>query len=308
MRFRVFVLLLFITFLLKSAGEAYATGATMSVFPKTGIFNDEFKADIVIDGNGDKFNAAEADVVLSDGLAVKEIILGDCNFSFLKTPIVQAPSFSGIILSSYSTKCTAISLILVPTTRMDATVTLSNASVRRYGDAVDMLSAKSGASYSLTASKKMPEIVNEDSTINLKKGLYTVSIKILSSDQSLREKANVEINSVSDKSVKRAVADNDGIARFSNLQSGIYDVVVSASGKKIGEAIVNVSGNNPILSFGINLDTQTGNPLIKNTGSVLGANSSFSDFIPVLLAIGIVLGTIVIVLIVLLLRKRQARV
>lgn len=282
-----------------------AAGTTIVVSPQSGTFDKEFKADIVIDGHGEKFNAAQATVALSYGLAVKDLTLGDCNFSFLTTPSAQDPSFAGVILSAHSTRCIVYTLTLIPTAKTNATISLSKASVRRYGDAKNILSTTTSGSYNLTATLKPPEVNDLQSANESKKGLYAVHIKTLSSQNSPVKDATVVLNAVSGKQKQQATTDKDAIAHFFNLQPGIYDAVVMINNSKAGEAIINVSGNNHVLTFGISLKNQKNNPLLKQSGTVLGAATSSPYLIPAILIVGILVGTGVSVLFIKFTRSRK---
>src|SRR5258708_18625126 len=92
---------------LSAVSNALAANTTIGPSPEIGSYGKPFTVNMVIDGHGEKFNAAQATVTLSSNLKVKDLTLGDCNFSFLHTPSAQDPSFAGIIISTYSTKCTA---------------------------------------------------------------------------------------------------------------------------------------------------------------------------------------------------------
>src|SRR5258708_9599806 len=120
---------------------AFATGSTIAPSPSTGSFGKPFTVNVVVDGQGDKFNAAQATVNITSNLKIQDVELGDCNFSFLKTPSVENPSFAGIIISTYSTKCTAYTLTLAPIQKGKTTITLTKGSVKRYGDAKEILSS-----------------------------------------------------------------------------------------------------------------------------------------------------------------------
>src|SRR5207249_1544493 len=82
------------------APAAHAASATMSIAPYTGSYTvgAPFSVDLVIDGKGEAFNAAEATVDVSSALQITNVILGDCHFSFIKTPTTTDPSFTGAIL------------------------------------------------------------------------------------------------------------------------------------------------------------------------------------------------------------------
>jgi hypothetical protein len=116
---------------------AYAASGTMSITPYTGshTLGTSFSVDLVIDGKGDAFNAAKATVAVSSGLQINNLILGDCNFSFIKTPTTTDPSFVGALLGSSSHQCTVFTLNVTPTTVGSATITLSDTSLKKYGTA-----------------------------------------------------------------------------------------------------------------------------------------------------------------------------
>src|SRR5258708_32823465 len=78
--------------------SAVAASSTIGFSPETGYITKPFTVDVVVNGHGDKFNAAEATVTFSSNLKIKDLTLGNCNFSFLHTPTVQNPSFAGVII------------------------------------------------------------------------------------------------------------------------------------------------------------------------------------------------------------------
>src|SRR5947209_20054927 len=89
-----------------STGQAFAANGTIKVSPGNGTYANSFTINMVIDGGGQSFNAAQAAIKLSQNLAVKDITLGNCNFSFIKTPSVDDLSFSGAILGGSVSNCT----------------------------------------------------------------------------------------------------------------------------------------------------------------------------------------------------------
>lgn len=269
--------------------RAQAAGSTMTVSPSSGTFDKQFTVDLVIDGHGDKFNAAQATVALSQSLAIKDLSLGNCNFSFLHTPTVQNPSFAGVVISTYSTKCTAYTLTLVPVAKGNGTITLSKASVKRYGDASEILSSTGNGSYSLTNALKAPEVLGTQMKNTSKEGLYTLYLKVYSSGTTPVANANVILSTVSSKNQQQETTDASGFAHFSNLQEGVYDAVVKEGTNKVGETIVNVSGPNHVLSFSINLSNQKSNPLTKS-GSLVASVTSNPLILAGVLAVGIIAG------------------
>jgi hypothetical protein len=295
--FIVFVVSFFL-FFIYNIQEVSAANATMVFSPGTGSFGKEFTVNLVVDGHGDKFNAAQATVTLSSNLKIQNLVLGDCNFSYLKTPSIQNPSFSGVILSAGSTNCTVYTLTLTPVAKGKASILLSKASVKRYGDAAEILSLTNNATYTLTGIPKRKSDLQPNTS---QKGLYTLYFKVLSPNGKVSNDS-VILSSISKKNKQQTITDNNGIAHFSNLQAGVYDATVKESNNKVGDTIINVSGSNHVLTFGINLSDQKNNPLLKNSGFVLGS-STFSPIIIVILLVAIFIIGVTIMLIALRRRK-----
>jgi|GEM_PF-5962937 len=141
-----------------------AANTVLAASPATGTFQSPFTVDIIIDGHGDVFNAAQAKVVVSLNLAIKNLALGDCSFSFFRTPTVGDPSFAGVLLGSAAQKCTVYTLTLLPLKTGAASLSLRSATVRRYGDAADVLSSIQNGSYTLTVKENASPIVLAAST------------------------------------------------------------------------------------------------------------------------------------------------
>lgn len=129
-----------------------AGNGTIGVNPKDGSSYETGKSfiiDMIIDGKGDSFNAAKATVIISSSLQVNDLILGDCNFSFIQTPQATDPSFVGIILGGSSKKCTAYTLTLTPPPEETGSINLSNASIKKYGDASEILNSVQNGTYTI---------------------------------------------------------------------------------------------------------------------------------------------------------------
>lgn len=268
--------------------NAYAANTTMSVSPQSGTFGKEFTASVVLDGRGERFNAASAKVGLSKNLTITSLTFGDCNFSFLNTPTKEIPSFEGIILSSYATKCTVYTLKVAPTATGKGTITFSDASVKQYGDAKDILASTKNATYNLTGSVAKSALGSTE-IAKSQKGLYSVLITVLSADEPGVD-ASVTLNTAEKKYLQNGKTNDKGEVQFTNLKEGIYDVVVEKDGKKVGETIINLSGQNYLLSFNMNLETQKDNPLMKEKNSVLSNIMASPMLLIAVLAIGLGLG------------------
>lgn len=294
----LFLLLISVVF----TQPVFASGATIAPSPSNGSYGKPFTVNMVVDGSGDKFNAAEATVNISSNLKIQDVELGDCNFSFLKTPTAENPSFAGIIISTYSTKCTAYTLTLAPIKKGTGTITLTKGSVKRYGDAHELLSATSNGIYTLTGVVK--DVLGTETKGTSQNGLYALNLKVIASNKPVQN-ATIMLTSVSKTNNQQATTDSTGTAHFSNLTSGVYDATVKQGFNKVGETIVNVSGANHVLSLTINLDTQKNNPLMKAGGSFLASLTANPLLLVGILVIGIIVGVSIALLIVKLIGKKK---
>ncbi len=116
--------------------------ATISAIPAAATYQigQTFVVNIVIDGGGQAFNAAQASVAVSSNLTVQSLSINPpsssgCNFTFVNTkntPSIADPSFAGAILNGSSTSCILYSLTLQANTAGVGTVTLTKGSVKAY--------------------------------------------------------------------------------------------------------------------------------------------------------------------------------
>ncbi len=133
--------------------------ATINIDPPSGTFSvgQEFTVDLVIDGGGEAFNAAKADVTVSSNLTVKSLTItpissGGCNFVFInanKTPKTSDPSFAGAILNGSSLHCNLYTLTLQTTATGNDTIMLKSGSVKSYADHNEILLSMQDGSYSI---------------------------------------------------------------------------------------------------------------------------------------------------------------
>jgi len=302
-KLKVILVIILLLFYIIPNSNVYAANSTMGSLPETGYYTKPFKVSLVIDGHGDKFNAAQATVKLSSNLKIKDLTLGDCNFSYLHTPSIQDPTFEGIIISTYLTKCTVYTLTLIPISKGHGTITLSKTHVKRYGDAAEVLSKTTNGSYTLAAAINPSTVLGTQPENTSQNGLYTLNLGIFKGTTPITN-ASVTLNTVSSKDTKQATTDKTGTAYYSNLKKGVYDAVVKEGFSKVGETIVNVSGPNHTLTLAINLDTQSTNPLMK-MGSLLGALTSNPLLLVGVLTLGIIVGIAIAFLIIKLLEKKR---
>lgn len=297
--------LLLITLLFSTPQMADAAGGSLTFTPQSGSFDKPFKITLTIDGNGEKFNAANATVTLPTNIKIKDLVLGDCNLSFLTTPNAKNLSFEGVILSASSTKCTAYTATAIPAAKGKAQIAITQGSIKRYGDAAEILATKQNAQYTITGVSKEAAVLGDKTESKSKN--YSLTLQIHSKDPALLKDATVVLTPVSKKNPVKQKITNKNTANFTNVASGIYDVTVENSNKKIGEAIINVSGSNKELTLGINLDTQKNNPLLKDTYSIFEQIKNSPLLMAGLVIGGCVFGMIITVLIMKYAGKRKKK-
>ena len=263
-------------FSLLSSRSIFAAGTTLKTSPNSGTYSSSFVVDVVVDGGGQAFNAAQATVSISPNLSVSDLVLGDCKFSYLATPSIANPSFGGVILGSSSKKCTVYSLTLVPIEKGTASITLTNASIKRFGDAANILSTIQNGSYILTAGNR----VATPSAPPSQEDLYTVVLKIQDNNNALIKTTQVTLRPAGDNSPLQAKTDTSGTVQFINVEPGIFILTVA---NYDGENVLNVAGNNRTLVLGVKV----------NAKDRLSKSLSNPMFIGVALIAGIISGGII---------------
>lgn len=303
--FIAFILSIFFTVVsLFVRTSVFAASTTMRFVPSSGTYDKPFTVSLVIDGNGDKFNAAQATVNLSDNLAVQDLTFGDCNFSFLKTPSIQNPSFEGVLMGINSTKCTVYTLTLIPTAKGEnGFLSLSKATVRRYGDAAEVLSSTKNGSYALTAIIQSQLAFGTQPKNTSQDGLYTLYLKVFAANYTPVPHATVILTQIAVKNQEQAITDNTGVAHFSDLKQGLYDAVVNEGQNRVGEIVVNITGINHVLVVGINLAFQKTNPLLK-TNSLVNTITTNPLILVGILILSIILGIVIIIFVFKLIGKK----
>lgn len=268
-----------LVFLLFGSSSVSAAQTTVVVTPSTGSYNASFRINMVIDGNGDVFNAAEAIASVSAGLAIQDVVLGDCNFSYISPPSAANLSFRGVALGKSLKKCTAYTATLAPVSQGSGSVTLSEVSVKRYGDAANVLSSVQNGSYTLTGTVS----VNTATIPEPQEGLYSVVLNVSSvKENKPLDGIKVVLKSVSSDKPLESVTDKSGRVQFLNIPSGVYQQTAEGFS---GDTIINVTGPNKVLVLGIKLT-----PAEKNYLIVAG-----------------IAGTLIIIGIIILLRSRKHR-
>lgn len=228
-----------------------AATTTMVITPSGGEQGSRFKVDLLIDGHGERFNAAEAKVTVSDSLVIEDLTLGDCGFSYLTTPSIVDPSFQGVLLSQSSQRCTVYTLQLVPTALGKGIISLEAATVRRYGDAAEILSSTQNGNFTITATSSAS--VNAVLPSPPANGLYAIYLKVISAVNQPEIGSTVTLADASGNAQATKTTDTNGAVSWADLQPGIYIATVTKNQQKQAEQIINVTGRNPVLTLNISL-------------------------------------------------------
>jgi hypothetical protein len=194
---------------------SYAASTTINLSPATGTYDigKTFSVDLVIDGNGDAFNAAKATVQVSANMQVNDVFLGDCNFSFINTPTTTNPSFVGALLGESSEQCTVYTLSVTPLSSATGLITISDASVKKFGNAEEILQSVQNGTYTLnsatgsssqgetpaqsTTTESSGQSVNEAASIIVPEsepGLTTVVLKVVDNNNNPIAGATVSLS------------------------------------------------------------------------------------------------------------------
>ncbi len=242
--------------------SAYAAGAVMQLDPHSGDYGTEFTTQLRVVGQGVSFNAAAATVVVSPTLRIKEVIYGDCNFSFLKTPTTNNPSFSGVILSGSEDSCSVYTLRLVPIKKGSAAITVTDASVKQFGDAAEILQSVKNAEFTLTG-----EVVFDvQPAASADADTYTTVVNVIHDAQTPASDVKVTLVAVTNAgtvSQQSATTNQLGQVTFNNLSAGLYQIQVWNQEQELAQVLVTIGGDTSQFMFTIDLSQQTTNPLLK---------------------------------------------
>lgn len=174
--------------------------ATIKATPSAGsvVTGQSFSVDIVVDGGGQTFNAAQAHLTLSNNLIIQSVTSvpqasGGCNFTYVNqglTPTVAHPSFVGAILNGSSTRCTAYTLNLQATGTGTGTISIINGSVKSSVDHSEIFSSVGNASFVIGATASEPiaqsDLLLSPSSASVTTGqTFTVDVRVNSNGQTV---------------------------------------------------------------------------------------------------------------------------
>lgn len=256
----------FITVLfLFTATSTFATNGTISVTPGTGNYANGqlFSIAIKIDGEGTSFNAAKATVTTSSTINIQGLSLGDCGFAFVKTPTKGDPSFAGVILGGSTKNCIVFTLQLKAVRLGTGNVTISDASIKSYSGANELLSSIKGGSYIIAEASSSTVTTSSELTPTQAPLLAANGIKQYDISYTVSLPNNIPVSEVSvildpelpDKmtAILAQIPDNPAtiIATFQDVPEGVHTITTFHKNKPLSTQIVNVTGANRNLEFGI---------------------------------------------------------
>jgi hypothetical protein len=179
----------------------------------------------------------------------------------------------------------------VPTAKGAGSIKFTKASIKRYGDAANILSSVQNGSYALTAALKPPPSPSGLTANEISKGLYSLYLNLVNTQNKPLTNAIVELSSVSSKTLQQQATDDNGSLHFSNLQEGIYDATIKKNNQKLDETVINVSGKNHVMTVGLSVEDNIEKAKLKNMWSSLTNLESAPLLIIGILLLGVIIGT-----------------
>ncbi len=118
-----------------------------------------FTVNVAVNGGGQPFNAARANVGVSSNLTITGIHNASspvCNLQYTQTPTTTNPSFAGGIVGTSSTNCNVYTLTLTPNAEGTGTITFTNGSIKSYADHSELLTGVQNGSFTIGAQGATP--------------------------------------------------------------------------------------------------------------------------------------------------------
>lgn len=247
--------------------NSYAANGTISVVPANGTFQkgEVFTASVNIEGGGTAFNAAKAKVAVSQNLTVEGLVLGDCDFALVQTPSIGSLGFAGVILGGSKDRCTIYTLTLKANSGSTGFIFLSEASIKSFRGAAEILSSVNNSSYTFesgSAGNQSNSIAAApsptQSPLSLANGvkLYTLVYNVTTPGKTLSEGLKVVLDQGRPNemlSTPQANSSNRSVlsAIFENVPEGVHTIAVLDNEKSISKQIVNIAGQNREITLGV---------------------------------------------------------
>ncbi len=261
--FRQFIIFLAVCLIsLFFSQKTLAADGAITLSPQTGNYTNgqTFNISIGIDGGGTPFNAAKATVAISKELSVQDLTIGNCDFAFVKTPTQTDPSFAGVILGGSSKACTVYELELKAISSGTASITLVDTAATTYKGAEKILLSVGYGRYTITgtatAISASPSPIEEPTlnsngaklydihfTFPLPKNIEVPALKVVLDSKLPEEMVVTPVLSPENS--------NSAVATFEKVPEGVHTISTLHDEKVLSKQIVNVSGNNKNLTFGV---------------------------------------------------------
>lgn len=134
--------------------DSPVSAPSISASPSTGnkTVGQPFSVDVVINGDGQEFNAARSTISVSSNLEITGVnnpLSDACNLTYTQTPTTSNTSFAGAIFGASSSSCKVYTMTLTPTNSGTGTITFTNASIKSYEDASEILDNVQNASFTI---------------------------------------------------------------------------------------------------------------------------------------------------------------
>ena len=262
LRIITFLLLpfLFIIFSLK----ANAAGGSIVLSPVSGSFSagSTITTEVKIDGGGIPFNAAKATVKLQPNQNIQDLIIGNCDFSFIKTPTISDPSFVGVLLGDSRDSCIAYSLTFTAYTAGIQGITLSDGSIKAFQGAYELLTGLTDASFTITGNSQSNSISSTPITPTTAptrtqdgQRQYSVKYSFIVPEQIDVTEVTALLDAQLPTETKVLAQPKNGSparlsATFENVLEGVHTLKALHKGKILAEQIVNVTGDNKDIVLG----------------------------------------------------------
>lgn len=237
---------------LPSVASAAGSGAIyVSPLNATVAANQPFDVSMVLSGGGSAFNAAGANITLTN-LTVESITPVNCNFVILKSFSQADPSFAGGYLNGSSTGCTVYTMKVVAKNQGLAKISFKNGTMKSAATSADMLSTLAGATYIVKGS-----VPAQPSASSAALSSYTIQVKVVDANNQPVSKAQVFL--VKNPPVITST-DKNGMASLSGLTQGVYSLSVIYQGEKQENNVI-VGGDNANIPAQFKLNTSSNGPL-----------------------------------------------
>lgn len=252
----IFLMLLFV-FLLP-IDHAFASSGALRINPQLGNFQtgQTFDVNVTVDGGGDIFNAAEATVVISPSIQVKNITFGDCGFAFVKTPTPANVSFAGVILGGSASSCTVYTVTVQAVSAGVGGITFVNGSIKSYKGAQEILSTTANAAYTLTGTN----LPLSPTTPTSPPSIDTSGVKLYTLVVTITPPKNVPLATLkvfldpNTPGQKVVTAKDQSFAHpvvFTKVVQGVHTIATFSNTTPLNKQIAVVGGTNGTLTLGI---------------------------------------------------------